>query len=120
MKETTNERAVEAVATPYSVTDDLRKECAAEWDYLLNKTFSSPQAVEHLAQFVAGKVAAARPLIMEEAAGLADDEAAEMARRKADSPAGGMSRAAFTMAHGSALTIAQAIRTAAKTDGGGT
>lgn len=34
------------------VTEALRSECAAEWQHLLNETFSSPMAVEHLAQFV--------------------------------------------------------------------
>lgn len=60
---------VEAV----EVTEELRRECAAEWDHLLNKTFSTPMAVEHLAQFVAAKLAAARPIIMAEAAGIAEE-----------------------------------------------
>jgi hypothetical protein len=34
------------------VTQALREECEAEWDHLLNKTFSRHMAVEHLAQFV--------------------------------------------------------------------
>jgi hypothetical protein len=33
-------------------TEALRDICADEWDHLLNKTFSTPMAVEHLAQFV--------------------------------------------------------------------
>lgn len=39
------------------VTQELRDECKAEWDHLLNKTFSFPMAVEHLAQFVVSKTA---------------------------------------------------------------
>lgn len=48
------------------VTDELRKEAEAEWDHLLNKTFSRHMAIEHLAQFALSHRTAAEAASREE------------------------------------------------------
>lgn len=95
MKETTNERVVEAVADAMWQAESER---AAGRPRLIEWEDENPDQQHAYRTMAQAALAAARPFIMEEAAGIAFNEIVdgELARH-----------------------IAQAIRTAAKTDGGG-